>query len=248
MKRTLIILFLSIVSFSAGPISAGAADNTAAAVKPSQLSQWLSGKKAVAVDTMSRLECGDHRIPGSLCIPCDVLERDLPARVKDRSVPVVLYCDQPPCECSADQAQKLGYTNAADLAGGLVAWKRSGYDTETVRRIPRRIVPSISAEELSTLLEKKGAVLVVDIRPEKVYLAGHLQDALNIPLDSLESRYAEILIDSRIVVVDEEGRRSYLAASYLASKGIEKVQWLNGGMEKWRAFLARTKTGAINAE
>jgi len=54
-------------------------------------------------------------------------------------------------------------------------------------------------------------------------------------MEELHERYAEIPLGRQLVVTDEGGDRSFLAASYLIRKGIDAVR-LAGGMKQWRAL------------
>lgn len=46
---------------------------------------------------------------------------------------------------------------------------------------------------------REGSVLVLDVRPAEEYTAGHLPDALSVPLKDLERRIAELPADREIV-------------------------------------------------
>ena len=76
--------------------------------------------------------------------------------------------------------------------------------------------------------------LVVDIRSPKAFAAGHLDGAVNFPLTRLHVEYAEIPLDRTLLMVDEDGTGSFLAASYLVRKGFPNVRRLKGGMAEYR--------------
>lgn len=54
-----------------------------------------------------------------------------------------------------------------------------------------------------------------------------------IALDELPDRYAEIPSGKKLVVLDVNGKRSSISASYLSGKGFTDVVRLQGGMERW---------------
>src|SRR4026209_955259 len=65
----------------------------------------------------------------------------------------------------------------------------------------------------------QGAVLL-DVRPLATFTQSHLQDAVNIPLEELESRMAdELETDLGIVIYDEDGRKAERAAVILRRAG-----------------------------
>jgi rhodanese-related sulfurtransferase/biotin operon repressor len=59
-------------------------------------------------------------------------------------------------------------------------------------------VESIGRDELRARLAR-GDVVLVDVRPEEEYAAGHIEGARSIPLDELERRLAELPPDHEIV-------------------------------------------------
>jgi len=59
-------------------------------------------------------------------------------------------------------------------------------------------VEAISREELVERLAR-GDVVVVDVRPEEEFAAGHIDGARSIPLDELEQRLAELPADREVV-------------------------------------------------
>jgi rhodanese-related sulfurtransferase len=59
-------------------------------------------------------------------------------------------------------------------------------------------VDTIDREQLLELLSR-GDVVLVDVRPEEEFAAGHIEGARSIPLDELERRLAELPPDADIV-------------------------------------------------
>lgn len=80
-------------------------------------------------------------------------------------------------------------------------------------------------------LVKAGAVLV-DVRTPEEFAAKHLDGAINIPVDDLEARKAELPKDKDVVLYCRSGARSARAKTLLASAGYTKVHNL-GPMSNW---------------
>ena len=76
-------------------------------------------------------------------------------------------------------------------------------------------------------LDPNGHTLI-DVRFEAEYKESHLDGALNIPLEQLRGRLAELDRDKPVVVYCKIGRRSYMAARILRPNGF-KVRSLVGG-------------------
>jgi len=205
-------------------------------VKAETLDSWLKTEQLTLVNVMSRIECLDHRIKGSRCIACEEFKENLSAIPKDRKL--VLYCESEVCTRSclaAEEAVHAGMKNVYVLEGGMPAWKAAGYNLESLQRIPRMPISSVKADELAAWLERHSAFSVLDIRSREKFEKVHLPGAVNIPLYQLHDRYHELPQDSSLLVVDDQGFRSFLAASYLARKGFQVVR-LFGGMTAWKAF------------
>ena len=118
----------------------------------------MKEKNAAVIDTMSYLECMDHRIPGSQCIALEELDKKLPASFPNKSQPIVFYCESDRCPRAGlayEKAKLLGYENIYILEDGLVAWKRAGYEVETLQRIKRAPVISIKSCEAGGLYKRK---------------------------------------------------------------------------------------------
>lgn len=74
--------------------------------------------------------------------------------------------------------------------------------------------------------------LILDVRSPMEYDGGHVEGALNLPLDRFVDRYAEIAPDraQTIIVYCASGGRSGQAAQFLASQGYTQV--VNGISER----------------
>ncbi|MBW7471040.1 rhodanese-like domain-containing protein [Marinobacter sp. M216] len=100
----------------------------------------------------------------------------------------------------------------------------------------RRGGAKISAQEAVTLINKDEAV-VVDIRDRKEFGEGRITGSVNIPLNSLKSRTAELnkFKDKQIIVADKMGQHSAMAVKQLNAEGFTNVVRLNGGVADWRS-------------
>ena len=93
----------------------------------------------------------------------------------------------------------------------------------------------IDSAEL-TRLQAAGA-LVVDVRTTSEYAAGHIPDAVNVPLDQLQTAAAGWNKDRAVVVYCATGARSANASSYLAGQGFTKIYDLAKGIVAWTGGL-----------
>lgn len=87
--------------------------------------------------------------------------------------------------------------------------------------------------ELSGLHDTPGLV-IVDVRSAEEFAAGHVEGAVNIPLDVLGQRTGEVPRNAPVVTVcGKGGGRSDAAAAQLRALGFSSVRSLCGGTQAW---------------
>lgn len=90
---------------------------------------------------------------------------------------------------------------------------------------------SLGVEDAKGLVQ--NGALLLDVRTPQEFAAGHIDGAVNIPVQDLSARMAELDNKKRpIVVYCRSGARSGQAQSMLQSKGYESVHNL-GAMSRW---------------
>lgn len=93
----------------------------------------------------------------------------------------------------------------------------------------------IGPDELMSRLEA-DSVTLLDVRPEDEFRAGHLPGAVNIDLESLEARFAELPRDREIIAYC---RGPYCVLSFQAVQALRahgfKVRRFRDGLPEWRA-------------
>lgn len=92
----------------------------------------------------------------------------------------------------------------------------------------------LSPQEYDAQFARTGAGhLLVDVRTAEEFASGHIAGAVNIPVQELGSRLAEIGKDRPVVVYCRSGSRSAQAASILDDAGYSGVYDL-GGIVDWQ--------------
>jgi len=77
--------------------------------------------------------------------------------------------------------------------------------------------------------------LLLDVRTKAEFEAGHIPNAINIPVDEIRDRMQELPLDRPIYIYCEAGLRGYLAQRILRQTGYETVANLSGGYVSWKA-------------
>lgn len=148
--------------------------------------------------------------------------------VLDRSKPIVIIAE-PGRERGA--ALRLGRIGFDDVKGYLRGGMESLANRPDLLWPTERVSASVLAEELAG----GDSPLVLDIRSSKEWASKHVSGSVNIPLNHLQERIAEIPRNRRIAVHCAGGYRSSIAASILHQHGLTQLMEMAGGLAAWEA-------------
>ncbi|WP_333600258.1 MBL fold metallo-hydrolase [Flavobacterium sp.] len=109
----------------------------------------------------------------------------------------------------------LGY-----LKGGIASWKTAGFETDSIN--------SITPETFATALTPDS--IVVDARKPGEFEAEHVENAINIPLDTINENFQSVPKDTVFFLHCAGGYRSVIMASILKSRGIHNLINIEKGM------------------
>jgi rhodanese-related sulfurtransferase len=93
----------------------------------------------------------------------------------------------------------------------------------------------VSAPMMAEELASADPPFLLDIRNPREWAAKHIEGSVNVPLNHLQERMAEIPRDRRIAVHCAGGYRSSIAASILQQYGITNLIEMAGGLAAWEA-------------
>jgi rhodanese-related sulfurtransferase len=174
----------------------------------------------------------------------------LPQRWKEltayKDKPLFIYCSH---SQRSRRASRLladsGFTNIYNINGGLTNFYDQGIKADPcsnysiVSNVPYKI---ISPKQLA---ESKTNYYVIDLRSdsafngksldERIKMQGHFVNAVNIPFDKIEKAF-KLYPEKNILLVDESGDKSPLAAKMLLDKGFKDVSILFNGMDEWVSY------------
>ncbi|WP_229693611.1 rhodanese-like domain-containing protein [Lentzea pudingi] len=106
-------------------------------------------------------------------------------------------------------------------------------------------VPSVEIADVPAQLPE-GAVLL-DVREQDEWDAGHAPGALHVPMSEIGARLEEVPNDVQLYVVCRAGGRSARVTQYLNQTGWEAVN-VEGGMQHWEAAGRPLEGGTDGAE
>ncbi|MBL7745568.1 MAG: FAD-dependent oxidoreductase [Chitinophagaceae bacterium] len=78
-------------------------------------------------------------------------------------------------------------------------------------------------------------VVLLDVRTNAEYEAGHIEGAVNLPVDEIRQWINEISPQRKVYIYCEAGLRGYLAHRILRQNGFDEVYNLSGGYVSWLA-------------
>ena len=93
---------------------------------------------------------------------------------------------------------------------------------------------TISATQSVQLINREHA-LVLDVRDAAEYAAGHITDAMHIPLSQLEASVEKLVQykEKPMIVQCQSGTRSAKACAILSKHGFTQLYQMEGGLLSW---------------
>jgi rhodanese-related sulfurtransferase len=86
------------------------------------------GEKFLLVDVREESEYAKDHLPGAIHMGKGIIERDIEERVPQLNTPLILYCGGGyRSALSADNLQKMGYTNVLSMDGGIRGWREKHF-------------------------------------------------------------------------------------------------------------------------
>jgi hydroxyacylglutathione hydrolase len=182
----------------------------------------------VVVDGRSVAAFGASHLPGSINVPLGKSFTTYGGSVLPFDQPIHLILPE------LDDAQSshvvewlvaIGFDSLGGVAGPDVVSQAaaSGHPVGSIRQKTPTEVNG----------EANQQTLIVDVRSQSEWAAGHIAGARLIPLPELLDRLDEIPVDADVVVHCQGGTRSAIAASVLKARGHEHVSNMVGGYTAW---------------
>lgn len=160
--------------------------------------------------------------------------------ILSHDIPIVIIAEPGTEEEAIMRLGRIGFDNVVGyLKGGMEALRDRPELVESINRI--------TAMALSEQLAGAQPPMVLDVRSEKEWMAGHIEGSRNIPLNHLAARLADLPTRTPVVVHCEGGYRSAIAASILAQSQRKNVLDLVGGFKAWAASKLPVKSATVGA-
>jgi rhodanese-related sulfurtransferase len=210
-------------------------------VTVAELDALIAGKKPLFIDVRDFFAYEKNHIEGAENIPLELIASQVQQLPTDKLI--VIYDETGKKGHQALRTLKgAGFAQVVNISGGFISLERHAL-TQGFQQIKVALTPiapkSLEAEKPAAEEEKapqpapkakeNDKPLVIDVRTVGEFRSGAYPDAINIPLDDLTARYAELgdNPDREITVYCASGARSAYAESMLKQIGYKKVT--NGG-------------------
>ncbi|MEO0563129.1 MAG: rhodanese-like domain-containing protein, partial [Chloroflexota bacterium] len=170
----------------------------------------------------------------------------------DKDAEIVVYCGSSyRAGIALVMMRLMGYTNVRNLVGGINAWVASGLPLEgapeaemaeldleaTLGEYVSSLPGTFNAVRVDDLEEEVASdnpPFLLDVRTVDEYTEGHIEGAINIPLQEVTQNLDLLPApDTEIVIYCGIGHRSALAMTALNLLGYENTRSLLGGNRAW---------------
>jgi rhodanese-related sulfurtransferase len=182
--------------------------------------QMDSGSDMMLVDSRPKKTKFDKgHIPGAVSIPDSEFEQMTGQLPQDKNKLIIFYCEGYQCKLSHKSAQRamaLGYANVKVYSAGYPEWVEKFGDSGTggAKKAAAKLKSgkeegSIDIAEFEKVMkESPESIFLVDVRDADEYAKGSPKTAVNIPVDQLKKRIAELPADKPVVFICGTGARS----------------------------------------
>ncbi|MET3926666.1 rhodanese-like domain-containing protein [Devosia sp. 2618] len=223
---------------------------THAYISPTGLKTALSdGGEIALLDVREHGQYGEGHPFFSVNCPFSTLEYQVQGLVPSIRSRVVVF-DQSGdgiASRAADHLATLGYQNVRILDGGAAGWAAAGFELFKGVNVPSKAfgeivenamqTPSVSADELSSMIKAGENMVILDGRPPEEYARMNIPTALSCPNAELGYRVDSLLKDDTTkIVINCAGRtRSIIGAQTLINLGLRNpIFALRNGTQGWQ--------------
>lgn len=182
--------------------------------------------KVMIIDSRPARKFAQGAVPGAVNIPDRSFDKMTDQLPTDKDAALIFYCGGYKCPLSSNSAAKaikLGYSNVKTFQAGYPAWVRAFGTAETMSNEggPAEVAPvkvaietgdepdTITFESFDNILKNApDSVHLIDVRSPEEFETGSFKGAVNMTVDEVEEKVAELPSDKPIIFVCSTGARS----------------------------------------
>ena len=120
---------------------------------------------------------------------------------------------------------------AAVLAVSAVCFAeapKAAEGTQTVQTQAAAAYKTLTPQQAKQRMEQNDKIIVLDVRTQEEFAAGHIPGAVLLPVDLIEAKSEE---DAEILVYCRSGKRAHRASQALADMGYTNIEHIGGIMD-----------------
>ncbi len=183
---------------------------------------------AQIIDVRDASEYANGHLAGSINIGLGGQFATWAGTLLDRTKPIAIIAEPGREQEATVRLGRIGFDHVKGyLQGGMQALAgRPDLVWQT-----ERMTAAMVAEEMAST----DPPVLLDVRNPREWAARHIDGSVNVPLNQLQARIAEVPRNRRIAVHCAGGYRSSIAASILHQYGITNLVEMAGGLAAWDA-------------
>ncbi|WP_181347619.1 MBL fold metallo-hydrolase [Thalassobacillus sp. CUG 92003] len=183
----------------------------------------LDTEKQFVVDTRPSSAFAEGHLPGTINIPFNASFANWAGWLLPYNQEISLIGDP----SHREDIQKVLQSIGLDHLKGMV----DAQELENMSKL--ETYEEISAAQLKEYFRHEEEFLIVDVRYQSEWDAGHIENALHVMLGDLPERINEIPADKTPIVHCRSGARAAIAVSILQANGFKQTKNLKGGYLAW---------------
>jgi hydroxyacylglutathione hydrolase len=202
---------------------------------PPEAVQKMQRGGHLVLDTRPSSQFGAGHIPGSLNVALGGQFASWCGTLLKPDIPLLLVLeDAEHVREARTRLARVGLERVSGyLQGGVLAWHEAG--------LPLEKAEQISVEELRQRMDERSVDMILDVRRPPEWTAGHIDQAVHMPLNHLGESALSLNRESKIAVLCAGGYRSSIGVSILQQLGFRNVSNVVGGMTAWNNVEAKKR-------
>lgn len=203
----------------------------------------FADKDISLLDTREIADFTNGFVPGSIFIGTGMKPEEWVKKLLDPLKPILLIVSEGEQIQTFEKLSKAGFKIEGFLEGGFKAWEQAGEKID--------LIIDIEADELAIDIPFDPNMTVLDVRRYDEFAEGHLQDAINLPLEEMVdiAQIADFEENQNIYIHSGSGYRSVIAASLLKRHGFHNLRNVAGGwieIKKQKNIVIQKEASRLN--
>ncbi|MGV1098483.1 rhodanese-like domain-containing protein [Thiovibrio sp. JS02] len=178
----------------------------------------------VLIDVRSNADMSAGHIKGAVNLPLPALAESRHRFPDNRMAPIIFY--GPGSEKAAETAVAWGYKKVQVLPVSFEKWQADGFPVQTgqgpaaISYVPKPKPGTVGVAEFEKMAAgQQAGVALVDVRNPEEFAQGSVPGAVNLPVEQMEQRLAELPSDKELILFCNTGVQAEMAQSILNKKG-----------------------------